>query len=107
MAGAAIGAAAGPVGAIIGAFAGSIFGSIAAAALANVLTQKIFDLPKSVAVENAYRYFDLRQSCSNGEVNSAYHRLALQKHPDKGGSKEEFIELQVNLALIKKHRDDL
>lgn len=110
--GALVGSVFGPVGTVvgttIGGVVGGVCGSIVAAELSKRLTQKLFDVPRSVAVENAYNYFGLTQSCSNGEVNSAYYRLALEKHPDKqGGSKENFLELQANLAIIKKHRNDL
>jgi hypothetical protein len=105
--GASIGVAFGFVGLVIGGIAGSVLGSLTMGALFKRLTKKIFDVPRSMALENAYNYFGLTVSCSNGQINSAYHRLALEKHPDKGGSKEEFFELQVNLSIIKHHREDL
>lgn len=97
----------GPAGAVLGAFVGGILGGAALAALTKRLTENLFDLAPTVAAEKAYRYFGLTHHCSNGEINSAYRRLALQKHPDKGGSAADFAELQANLAVIKLHRNDL
>ncbi|CAF1516095.1 unnamed protein product [Rotaria magnacalcarata] len=106
-AGAAAGSIFGPIGTGIGFLAGGVTGCWAASQLSKRLTEKLFNLPRSVALENAYRYFGLTQSCSNGDINAAYKRLALVKHPDKGGSKEDFFELQVSLAIIKEHREGL
>lgn len=105
--GAMAGSAFGPPGVVVGALVGGLLGGAAAAALTKRLTENLFDLAPTVAVEKAYRYFGLTHHCSNGQINSAYRRLALQKHPDKGGSHSEFAELQANLAVIKLHRDDL
>ncbi|CAF1642636.1 unnamed protein product, partial [Didymodactylos carnosus] len=59
-----------------------------------------------VALENAYKTLGLTHSCSNGEINSAYHRLALKHHPDKGGSKEDWLALESALALIRQARGE-
>ncbi|CAF4568561.1 unnamed protein product, partial [Didymodactylos carnosus] len=77
------------VGTAVGGLIGAVVGATLAAKLSEYLTGKFFDLPKSVALENAYKTLGLTHSCSNGEINSAYHRLALKHHPDKGGSKED------------------
>lgn len=79
------------VGGPIGAFIGSIVGGVVvgvvasqlAAALSDWLTRKIFDLPKSVALENAYNFLGLHRSATNSDINSRYRKLALQWHSDK------------------------
>jgi DnaJ domain len=104
--GAAIGSLAGPVGSIAGALIGGLIASITAEKLIDWLTQKIFDLPKDVAVERAYNYLGVRPSASNSDINAAFHRLCLLHHPDKGGNKEKFFELQSNMSIIKLHRGE-
>jgi len=104
-AGAAIGSALLPgYGTLAGAVIGGIAGSIGASALSEWLTEYFFDLPKSIAVENAYKFLQLSPSCSNTEINGRYRKLALQFHPDKGGNAEDFHKLQVSVAIIKQAR---
>jgi preprotein translocase subunit Sec63 len=70
------------------------------------LTMSIFDLPKSVALENAFIFLGLPPSASNADVNKKYKELALKYHPDKrGGSQEMFHKLMVNVAVIKASRE--
>ncbi|CAF0935885.1 unnamed protein product [Adineta steineri] len=94
------------VGTLIGGFVGGLVGSTVIGKISERLTCKFFDLPKTVALENAYKTLGLTQSCSNGEINSAYRRLALTCHPDKGGSAEAWSELETALALIRQARGE-
>ncbi|CAF1459730.1 unnamed protein product [Adineta steineri] len=94
------------VGTVIGGIFGGLFGGALGGALSKLLTEQIFNLPPTVALEKAYRYLGVSVNCSNDEINSAYHRLALQLHPDKGGKPEEFIKLKTQVALIKIARGD-
>lgn len=110
-AGGAIGAtvgscAAGPVGALVGGLVGGVLGSHWASLLSDRLTQKLFGIPKEVALENAYRFFGVDIAASNEEITAAYHRLCLKCHPDKGGSSEDFVEVQVHMGVIKVARGD-
>ncbi|XP_052783255.1 uncharacterized protein LOC128219487 [Mya arenaria] len=104
------GAIAGPVGGVIGAIAGAVVGFVYASKqaheLADRLTQWAFGLPKSEALENAYRFLGLPLSSSNGEINTKYRMLALQYHPDKGGDKNKWTQLQYSLALIREARGE-
>ncbi|CAF0978771.1 unnamed protein product [Adineta steineri] len=105
--GAAIGTAICPiVGTLIGGFVGGLVGSTVLGKISESLTCKFFDLPKTVALENAYKTLGLTQSCSNSEINSAYRRLALTCHPDKGGSAKAWSELESALALIRQARGE-
>lgn len=104
--GAALGSVLGTVGMIIGGIVGGIAGSGLANALADRLTQTIFDLPKSVALENAYRYLGLPQTASNDDINKRFRTQALTHHPDKeGGSDEKFQLLQSHVGVIKAARE--
>lgn len=111
-AGAAIGTAIAPgIGTGIGLVVGGIVGGIAGVELANrlcdLLTQTIFDLPKTVALENAYCFLELSPKASNDEVNKQFRKLALQYHPDKqGGSNEKFQLLQSHVGVIKAAREE-
>ncbi|CAF0816552.1 unnamed protein product [Adineta ricciae] len=105
VAGVAIGTAILPgYGTLIGSVLGGVAGSLSASALVDWLTQYFFDLPKTVAVENAYKFLSLSLSCSNDEINKKYKQLALQYHPDKGGNAESFHKLQISVAIIKQAR---
>jgi hypothetical protein len=91
-------------GTLVGAVVGGIAGSCGASTLSGWLTEHFFDLPKSVALENAYKFLNLLPSCSNTEINGRYKTLALQYHPDRGGKAEDFHKLQVSVAIIKQAR---
>lgn len=105
--GAAIGTAIFPgIGTAIGGFLGGLLGGAVAGALSCWLTEHIFDLPPTVALEKAYRYLGVSHHCSNDEINKAYRRLALQCHPDKGGKAEDFVKLNTQVAIIKAGRGD-
>ncbi|KAE9548405.1 hypothetical protein FO519_008386 [Halicephalobus sp. NKZ332] len=106
-AGLAVGSFFGPIGAVAGGLVGGVTGSILAEKLIDMLTTKIFDLPKDVAVENAYNYLGVSHRASDKEVNDGYKKLCLKHHPDKGGSREEFIKLQSYMGLIKIHRGEV
>lgn len=74
--------------------------------LVKCLTDYFFDLAKDVAVEKAYSFLKMKHRCTNLEVNEAYKKLLLVYHPDKGGSKEKFCQLQASLAIISKARGE-
>jgi len=40
------------------------------------------------------KILNVREGASAGDLRKAYKRLALETHPDKGGSKEEFQKVQ-------------
>jgi hypothetical protein len=105
--GVATGALLGPIGLVAGGFIGGIVGSKLGETLSNILTQKLFGLPKEEALENAYNFFGVKMTASNNEINTSYKNLCLRHHPDKGGSEEKFIEVQTNLAVIKEARNEL
>jgi len=50
--------------------------------------------PEKQNTEYPYSVFGLKRGASKDEVKKAYRKLVLQKHPDKGGSNEEFRILQ-------------
>jgi len=88
--------------------AGSTIGRVAghrARSLSDRLTQWLFGLPKSEALENAYNFLHLKVSASNSEINSAYRKLALQYHPDKvTGNRDKWLQLQYYIAIIRESR---
>ena len=88
---------------------GGIVGGWLAGAGANViidrLTQTIFGIPQSEALENAYNYLGVEMSASNSDINTAFHRMCLQYHPDRPtGNNDEFIVLQCHMAVIRQSR---
>jgi len=99
--GAALGSLVGPWGAAIGCVLGAIVTGLAANALIERITRDIFGLPNSEAASKAYEYLGVPATASNGEVNSAYRKLCLKHHPDKGGDKEEFFILQLHMSIIR------
>ena len=104
--GAALGSLVGPWGAAIGCVLGAIVTGLAANALIERITTHIFGLPHSEAASKAYEYLGVPATASNSEVNSAYHRLCLIHHPDKGGDTEEFLILQLHMSIIRQHRGE-
>ena len=57
------------------------------------------------AVEKAYKVLGVKHSSSNSEINKAYKMKALQNHPDKGGDKNKFVEIQTAMEVIKAARN--
>lgn len=101
------GAVAGPFGAIAGGVVGAVAGSQVAEKLTNKLTCKIFNIPKDAALEKAYSYLGVSQHADNSTINSAYRKLALKYHPDRGGKHEDFLELQIQMSVVKMARGEL
>ncbi|XP_072398105.1 uncharacterized protein [Diabrotica undecimpunctata] len=106
-AGVALGTLGGPVGMIIGGIGGGMLGGELAKTFSQWMTEKIFDVPKSEALENAYNFFDLRNKASNHQINTAYRQKCLEYHPDKGGSSEMFHKVQMEMAVIKAAKGEL
>ena len=51
---------------------------------------------------DARRTLGLKPGCSSSEVTKAFRRLARTRHPDKGGSKEDFQRLRAAYELLSK-----
>ena len=107
VAGAALGSLAGPWGTVIGGVAGGMLSSQAASVLSDRLTQWLFGIPKEEALENAYRFLGVQMTSSNHDINTAFHRLCLRHHPDKGGRAEDFHMVQLSMGVIKAARGEL
>ena len=106
--GASLGGLAGPVGAAAGFIAGATIGGVSATFgakhLCDRLTQWLFDLPQSEALENAYNFLKISPEASNSETNSRYRQLSLKYHPDKGGDRDDWTRLQYSMAIIREDR---
>ena len=44
--------------------------------------------------DSLYRELGVSRQSSQSDIKKAYHKLALKKHPDKGGKVEEFKKIQ-------------
>lgn len=76
--------------------------SVAAKKLSEYLTQWFFNLPQSIALENAYNFVGVQQTASMKEIMRQYRKRAKKLHPDvKDGSAEEFLKLETAMELIK------
>lgn len=103
--GAAAGSMFGIVGMALGGVVGGWFGQCTAGEMAHELTQALFALPRTVAVQRAYEFLSVSAYASDQEVNQAYRRLALQLHPDKPmGSHNAFIKLQCCMEIVRLDR---
>lgn len=96
----------GPIGVVVGGVIGGVVTSVGASVLIDKLTQEIFNIPKDEALEKAYRFLGVNRRSTVEEINKAYHSLCRRYHPDKGGSKEKFIELQTYMGIIKVARGE-
>ena len=75
-------------------------------ALCELLTEAIFDLPKTAALDDAYKFLGLDHKATNDQINKRYRQLALIYHPDKeGGSEDKFIKLQSYVCIIRASRE--
>ncbi len=92
---------AGPFGTAVGGVVGGWASAAGVGYLSDLMTQKLFGLPKEEALENAYRYLGVEMTASNAEVNTAFRKLCLKHHPDKGGKQDDFFILQCNMGTIK------
>lgn len=100
------GAIGGPVGSVIGAPVGALISYAGTKQLVNLIKQKMFGIPKEKALENSYQHLGVEKSASNADINRAFRKLALKKHPDRGGSQEDFLILQFHMTIIKQARED-
>ena len=97
----ALGALMGPIGAVAFGAIGSLAGTFGASLLMDQLTNLIFDLPPTQALEESYKYLKIRHTATNEELNKAFRELCLKHHPDKGGNADEFLKLQSMFQVIK------
>ena len=88
----------------IGGLLGPVIGEVCYR-FSNWMTCEIFNLPKDVAVENAFRFMGLPQDPSNNEINSKYKELCLRYHPVRGGRTEDFQKLQFEYSIVKHSRE--
>ena len=94
------------IGTLIGGIVGGVVSAAVIAHIVDFITQKFFGLPKDISLENAYRFLGVKMTASNAEVNTAFRKLCLKHHPDKGGRKEDFLSLQFHMSIIKEARGD-
>ena len=109
-AGHVVGAAAGRLvgcelcGSIVGSVIGAWIGSAAGQAFIEVFFANFFALTPDKGLNEAYAYYDANPSTSVEELNKKYRTLAKQHHPDKGGSQQEFLKLNLYLDVIRQDR---
>ena len=58
------------------------------------------NLSKMSSAKNLYSVLGVGKDAGEGELKKAYHRLALQHHPDKGGDPEKFKAIQEAHAVL-------
>ena len=103
------------IGEIVGAVTFSNAGFLIGQTVLNKLSDKIFKMPRELAVKNAYIFLDERSDASNDEINHKFRMKARLYHPDYNRSKyypekirreleEQWLELQHNMQIIRMHR---
>lgn len=50
--------------------------------------------PKEIDNTKLYKTLGVEKNATYDEIRKAFRKLALKKHPDRGGNKEEFAEIQ-------------
>jgi hypothetical protein len=93
----------GPAGTIIGGFAGGFIGSVATRSLSDWLTHHLFNLPRKVALANAFKFMQLNHTASNDEINSTYNRLAWEYNSKESKSQnvKNWLKLQTCMDVIR------
>ena len=63
--------------------------------------------PKEVNNTEFYKIIGVEKNATYDEIKKAYRKLALKKHPDRGGDKDEFAKLQNAYEVLsdKEKRD--
>merc|ERR1719408_549012 len=98
--GAEVGLIAGPVGAVVGGVAGAIVGdNVASGALNSLLGGGTCE--QRATLRKAYRELGLEQGASNADVRAKYLKLSREKHPDRGGNKQDFVKINAAYELIR------
>jgi hypothetical protein len=103
--GMSVGASLGPFGLVAGSLIGGFFGANLAGNFSNWISRQLFDLPKDKALENAFKFMGLNHRATNQEINKRFRELCLKYHPDKGGSNDQFHQLQCCMAIIRISKD--
>ena len=88
----------------IGSLCCGLLGGAVTKSLMEEVTWSIFDTTQTDAKVNAYDYMGVNKNASDEEINRAYHKKLRQCHPDKGGSEEQFLQLQMHLQVIRMAR---
>ena len=71
------------------------------------VTSKLFHVPTTLALEQAYRFLDVNHDSSNADINNAYRRKSLKWHPDKNCTEEanqNWHKLQLSMSVIRMAR---
>ena len=59
-------------------------------------------------MRDPYDVLGLKRGASYEEVKAAFKRLSMQRHPDRGGSHEAMVELNIAYAwILKQFKDDI
>ena len=45
---------------------------------------------------NYYNTLGLKQNASDDEIKTAYRKMAMKHHPDRGGDEKKFKEIVIN-----------
>ena len=99
--GAMIGASVfGPLGMVAGGIIGGIAASEFAKRLVDFLRGRLLRDSRDQTVEAAYKVLGVEGVTEYSEIKQVYHRLVRKHHPDKGGDKERFVEIQVAFEVI-------
>lgn len=58
---------------------------------------------KSINIKQSLRVLNLKEGAKPDDVKSAFRRLALIHHPDKGGCRKEFVRIRAAYDCLCKH----
>jgi hypothetical protein len=114
-AGAAVGSALGPVGTIIGGILGAFLGSLFVGSAAHCATRAAMDhfFPdgdkevinaQRLCFTQALRVLDCSPSDTFLEIKANFRLLARQHHPDRGGSAENFMRVQLAYEIVTQYK---
>merc|ERR1719506_1547360 len=93
---------------MIGGIVGAVVGGVAGAVLGGWTASKALDTflgggtcEQRAALRKAYRQLGLDKDAPNNVVRAKYLQLTEEKHPNKGGDKDEFVKINAAYEIIR------
>merc|ERR1711894_492501 len=98
----------GPAGAAAGMIAGGVIGGFlgleAAHSVSPYVTAAFFDIPRTQAIENAYKTLGVKFTATNQEINESFEELNQMYREQGNNGHDNWVKLQYAMAIIHEDR---